>query len=265
MPHFRLCTQGYFFPRCLALVPVVIFSAFALISVSRCSGSQGGGATVSPGGSARDYLTSTPYTSLVIEMQSVSGFAPTATAKNNLISFLQARLNKPIGVTIVDETIASPGQSSYSLDDVRRIETASRKLSNSDTKMTAYFLFLDGNSTSDSSSGQILGTAYAPSSMVIYEKTIQSLSGTPVTQPSTAVLESTVLEHEFGHLLGLVNTGTVPQNEHQDSAHGAHCSNTACLMYWNVDTSGIIGNLLGGTVPSLDADCLADLKANGGK
>jgi hypothetical protein len=250
--------------RPLGKAAAVAVSVSILFFLGRCSGSQGGGSALNPGSSARDYLTSSSYTSLVIEMQSVSGYAPTTTAKNNLISFLQARLHKPLGITIADETITSPGQSSYTLDDVKRIESTSRKLSSSGSQMTAYFLFLDGNSTSDSSSGQILGTAYAPSSMVIYEKTIQSLSSVPVTQPSTAVLESTVLEHEFGHLLGLVNTGTSPQSTHQDTAHGAHCTNTACLMYWNVDTSGIIGNLLGGTVPSLDADCLADLQANGG-
>ena len=235
------------------------------LALTQCTIAGGSGSAANPGNSARDYLTSSPYTSLVIEMQSVPGFAPTATAKSNLIAFLQARLNKPVGITIVDESLVSPGQSSYSLDDVRRIEGSSRKLASTGTQMTAYFLFLDGSSTSDSSNGQILGTAYAPTSMVIYEKTIQALSGTPVTQPSTAVLESTVLEHEFGHLLGLVNTGTTPQVQHQDNPHGAHCSNNACLMYWNVDTSGIIGNLLGGTIPSLDADCLHDLQANGGK
>ncbi len=234
------------------------------LALSQCS-SDSSGSAANPGSAASDYLAATTYTSLVIEMQSVSGFAPTAISKNNLIAFLQAHLNKPLGITIVDETISSPGQRSYSLDDVRRIESASRKIYSSGNQMTAYFLYLDGNSTSDSSSGQILGTAYGPSSMVIYEKTIQSLSGTPVTQPSTAVLESTVIEHEFGHLLGLVNTGTTPQSAHQDTAHGAHCSASACLMYWNVDTSGIIGNLLGGSVPSLDSDCLADLRVHGGK
>ncbi len=66
-------------------------------------------------------------------------------------------------------------------------------------------------------------------------------------------------------LLGLVNTGTTPQTDHQDHAHGAHCTQTSCLMYYQVDTSNFLANLLGGTVPSLDAACVQDLKANGGK
>ena len=120
-------------------------------------------------------------------------------------------------------------------------------------------------SSSDTGSLKILGQAYGSSSMVLYEKTIQSLSTTPVTQPSRTVLETTVIEHEMGHILGLVNIGSSPQSVHQDTAHGAHCTTTSCLMYYLSDTGDIVSNLLGGTVPSLDAACLQDLQANGGK
>lgn len=217
------------------------------------------------GDSARDYLATDSYTSLVVEIQAVSGYRPSATAQTNLVNFLATYLNKPGGVTIhLDADIAPPGKTTYSIADVQSIEASQRTLQSAGTQAVAYFLFLDGNSTSDSSSGQILGQAYAPSSLVIYEKTIQNLSGA-IGQPSRAVLESTVMQHEFGHILGLVNIGTPMQSAHQDTAHGAHCTNTACLMYWQVDTSNFVANLLGGTVPTLDSGCTADLHANGGK
>jgi hypothetical protein len=37
-------------------------------------------------------------------------------------------------------------------------------------------------------------------------------------------------------------------------------------MYWSSETGGGISNMVsGGTAPKLDAQCIADLQANGGK
>ena len=84
--------------------------------------------------------------------------------------------------------------------------------------------------------------------------------------PSLEVLETTVVNHEFGHLLGLVNAGSPLQSDHQDTEHGKHCTEQDCLMYYTAETGeGIINMLSGGSVPSLDAQCIADLQANGGK
>ena len=38
-----------------------------------------------------------------------------------------------------------------------------------------------------------------------------------------------------------------------------------CLMYYATETSDIFGLLVTGNIPTLDAQCLADLHANGGK
>ncbi len=44
--------------------------------------------------------------------------------------------------------------------------------------------------------------------------------------------EQSVLIHEGGHALGMVNNGLPMSEEHQDSEHGAHCTNDKCVMYW---------------------------------
>jgi hypothetical protein len=37
-------------------------------------------------------------------------------------------------------------------------------------------------------------------------------------------------------------------------------------MFWSAESSAGIANMVsGGTVPSLDSQCIADLRANGGK
>ena len=65
------------------------------------------------------------------------------------------------------------------------------------------------------------------------------------------------------YLMGLVNQGSPMQKDHLDHGNGAHCINSHCLMYYDVEKSTVGGNLF--SIPTLDADCEADLKANGGK
>ncbi len=86
-----------------------------------------------------------------------------------------------------------------------------------------------------------------------------------LAQPSRAAAETAVINHEFGHLLGLVNNGTPMIGDHQDEPHGKHCDNSKCLMYYAAETSDLLANLLTGAVPGLCVNCENDLKGNGGK
>jgi len=224
------------------------------------------------GASARDLLSADKYQSLLIEIQAMQGFEPTAQAQAALQAFITARVNKPGGVTlVVDPPIPAQNKGAYTLNDVGQLEATNRQNYTTGTRMVSYFLFLDGASTEDDaqSGRKILAYAYQNTSMAVFEKTIQSISGSLPGQASAATVETTVVEHELGHLLGLVNLnpGTPIQSPHQDTPNGNHCTVKNCLMYFSVNTSDVVSNLLsfGGTPPPLDAQCLADLKANGGK
>jgi hypothetical protein len=227
---------------------------------------------LAPGAAAHDLLSADTYQSLSIEIQAMQGFEPTAQTKSNLMQFISARVNKPGGVTILDDPPIPPqGKGPYSLNDVGMIEAANRQHYTTGKSAVVYFLFLDGSSTDDNAQNgtAVLAYAYQNTSMAVFEKTIQSSSGSLPGQVSATTLETTVVEHEFGHLLGLVNLspGTPMQTAHQDTAHGNHCNVQSCLMYWSVNTSDVLNNLisLGGKPPALDAQCLADLQGNGGK
>ena len=79
-------------------------------------------------------------------------------------------------------------------------------------------------------------------------------------------METTVVSHEFGHILGLTNLGSDMQEDHEDDAHPKHCDVEICLMYWATESSAGLDNMLNMTsAPQLDAQCIADLQANGGK
>ena len=128
------------------------------------------------------------------------------------------------------------------------------------SQLGVYFLYTDGGYTE----GNVLGIAFRNTSMCIFGKTIHDNSG-GIGQASRTKLESTVLEHEAGHILGLVDVGTAMQTNHKDAGHGSHCNNTNCLMYYSSETTDVLGFLITGSIPTLDANCKADLKANGGK
>jgi hypothetical protein len=212
------------------------------------------------GTSANDLLSASKYTSVKIEIQYMPGFQPDAGSVNNLTAFISSLMNKPGGVTVIQTQVASAGKTVLTLNDIATIEKNNRTVYTSGSQLGVYFLFTDGNY----SDVNVLGLAYRNTSMSILGKTIHDNSG-GLGQASRIKVESTVLEHEFGHILGLVDLGSPMQAGHKDAAHGSHCNNSSCLMYYASETTDILGILITGTVPPLDANCRADLTANGGK
>ena len=210
--------------------------------------------------SAHDFLSSEKYNKLTVEILFVNGYKPDDAAIVNLQSFLEARLNKPSGITVTYKNISSPGKSYYTVDDVQKIEREDRDHYTHGNSLYSFIFFADA----PYSDPNVLGIAYGSTSTVIFEKTVVNNSG-GFGQPTKTVLESTVTEHEFGHLMGLVDNGTNMVHPHLDSSHGQHCNNQNCLMYYATETTDILSNLIGGNIPPLDGNCIEDLQANGGK
>jgi hypothetical protein len=212
------------------------------------------------GASAKEILASSTYTSLKIEIQYMTGFAPDGGAIAHLQSTLGALVNKPGGISIVTNEIPGSGNQTLSLNDIKSIEQKNRTAFTSSTELALYVLYTNGNYTEDN----VLGVSYKNTSVVLLGKKIHDNSGA-LGQASRTKLEATVLEHEIGHLLGLVDLGSPMQTAHRDATHGNHCNNSNCLMYYSSETSDILGFLITGNIPTLDANCRADLHANGGK
>lgn len=212
------------------------------------------------GASAKDLLASTRYSSVKIEIQYMPGYAPDAAAINNLSSFFYNLVNKPDGVSVFQTQIVASGKTVLSINDIATIEKTNRTAYTSGNQLAVYFLYTDGAY----SEGNVLGVAYRNTSMCIIGKTIHDNSGA-VGQVSRTKLETTVLQHEMGHILGLVDLGSNMQTNHKDSPHGNHCTSTNCLMYYASETTDALGFLLTGAIPTLDFNCSTDLHANGGK
>lgn len=212
------------------------------------------------GASAKELLTATSYTSLNIEIQYMPGFQPDQQALNNLSAFLNTYLNKPGGITIHQAQISGSGKSSLTLNDISLIEKNNRTAYSTGSTAAIYILVADAMYSDPS----VLGVAYRNTSVCLFGQTIQQNSGS-IGQVNRTKLVTTVAEHEMGHLLGLVDLGSPMVTNHKDASHGNHCNNQNCLMYYASETTDLLGFLITGNVPVLDANCITDLRSNGGK
>lgn len=214
--------------------------------------------------SPADFLSSATFKKLVVQVVYDQGYPPTTETINGIKSFLSARINKPEGIEVTLQEISGPKKPTLSVADMQEVETKYRKLYAAGNTLSIFFYATNAQYQEAESKFQTLGVQYGDASIVLFGNTIRNNSG-GIGQPPHTVLETSVALHEFGHVLGLVNTGTSMVTPHMDEPHGHHCKDEDCLMYYAVETTDIVANLLGGKVPPLDADCSNDLKANGGK
>lgn len=219
--------------------------------------------TLGAGASANDFLSGESYTELVVEIDYMTGHAPDSDALDQLATFLEARLNKTTITFRTPTEIAAGGQQTYTVSDIRSLEEANRDDFTEGGTLTAYMLFVDGTFEQEN----VLGVAYYNTSTAYFGGAYEEASG-GLGQPSRTLTEATSFRHEFGHLFGLVaidGSGTEMQTEHQDEAHGHHCDNDQCLMYYAIESTDLFGGVLGAEIPSLDQNCIDDLRANGGR
>ena len=247
------------------LVIITVFSCSTNENISTLENGINSAPNLRPTGtSSKDFLSASKYKSLIIEVFYIQNFRPESQTLVNLKQFIETKLNKPGGVTLIEKEISSPGNSPYAIDEIVAVEKANRTKFNDTNVLTLYLLFADGNYATDTNNSFTLGIAYRNTSFVVFEKSIQGLSNS-IAEPNRVDLETTVVLHELCHLLGLVDLGSPMQTLHIDEAHGNHCNNQRCLMYWQTENNSVLQMMTTGNVPELDANCMADLKANGGK
>lgn len=240
----------------MTLLRLIILTVFGALVLAGCKKDNlnAGPFAIEP----KDFLSSKKYEKLIVEVAYVDGFKPEQASLDNLKAFLSARLNKPGGITFEYKSIPSPVKNAYDIESLREVEKDYRSHFSRRDELTVWIFFADA----PYSTSNTLGVVYGTTSFAIFQDVVQDNSG-GLGQPSQEVLETTVAEHEFGHLMGLVDAGTPMVTAH--SANDHHCSNNNCLMYYAVETLDIIGNLAGGEIPPLDQNCISDLQANGGK
>lgn len=214
------------------------------------------------GVSAADLLSDNSYTSLTVEFAFSEGLRPRQESLDAFKIFLEERLHKPDGITFIETEISTPFVDTQSIEEIRTLEAEQRTHYTVGDDIAVFIYFSHAISEGDTEATKTLGTAYYNTSLVVFEQTLRNLNASQGFD--LFILEETTLQHEFSHLLGLVNL----QNDdihgnHEDTAHGNHCIIEDCLMYYTSNRSSSFRNR--STVPVLDPLCIEDLQAKGGK
>ena len=212
------------------------------------------------GASAKEFLSGTNFTSLRIEIQYMPGFQPDPVSINLLVEMLNKRLNKPSGIFVELKEIAPTLKTIFSEEDIWNIESQNRTVFTNGSQLGAYILIISGSYYS----GSALALAYKNTSVCLFGESIKYFS-IGITDNAKSKIIAMLLEHEFGHLFGLVDMGTSMQVDHLDAQNGNHCESNTCLMHhtFEANTRDFIRDFV--DIPSFDANCLADMHANGGK
>ncbi|WP_318311851.1 hypothetical protein [Flagellimonas crocea] len=230
------------------------------------------GNRLATGASARDLLSNDNFDKLLIEIDYVTGFAPTAEAITNFEEFLRARTFKE-NIEFKYTALSSPNEESLTLDEVVELEKENRDEFNSGSTLAIHIYFADAPSEGDEQSEGLvtLGAVYRNTSMVIYESTVKQM-GNNSTAVTVAEVETATLLHEFGHLFGLVNLATESVNDHEDAEADNHCNVEGCLMRAELQFGASLlkqmqKNAAKGlaSIPDFDAECILDLQKYGGR
>lgn len=246
------------------------------------------------GKSANDILSNGKFTKLKIEIAYVVGFKPKKQTIDELVRYLKLHTFKENIETVYLE-LTSPDEDDLTVQEIADLETENRTVYNDGETLGIYIYFADSPSDGDDLEEGVvtLGAVYRNTSMVIYERTVKILAGRNLLI-TDADVEIATVNHEFGHLFGLVNLGTPAVNNHEDSEAANHCTIEGCIMRAKLQfggsgkSNGIVSknelksacSLSGNSVLEmlennvskglsnwvpLGEECVIDLKANGGR
>jgi len=218
--------------------------------------------TNSPGDSNEDLVTDRDFENLVIEVQYMPGTEPENESLDNLAEFLSDHLQKS-EISILDpQEISSLNQDFYTVEELQEIEEQNREVFSNEATLAVYILFVDGTFLGEEFEDPTrLGISTYNTSTAYFGETIDRISGPLQFDPSKELVESNTMQHQFGHLMGLVNLSTEMVDSHQDTPNGFHCTLQECLMHFRVNSTEYFDAQFIDTVPTLDEFCLEDLNA----
>jgi|GEM_PF-3380628 len=189
--------------------------------------------------------------SLTLEIQPMGAAQLSQEAYNHVKDFLVRELAwEPGQVSITvnpsisnyEDPYSEPGR--LSLRWAREVEKRIRKRRPTGKQGALFLLISDARSVDQTDTARPFGLAHRATSLILYHPAIADASGGE-GQPLRWRLEAAVVEHELGHLLGLVNTGgrkprttdiTKEEMSTSEALHEAadsptHCAHQKCLMH----------------------------------
>lgn len=189
---------------------------------------------------------------MVVEVKAVEGHELLGEALDHLVSVLDEVLDKPGGIEVRVAAIPQTADS-YDGQDLVDLEAEHREVRISDEVASVFVLSLNG----DFRDAPVVGVAYSGSSFAVFPETMDRASS-PFASPTA--IQRSVLVHEMGHLLRLVNIGYESPRHREDPDHPHHSSNEDSVMHWAVQSASLGDLLQGGPPDTFDDDDRADLE-----
>ncbi len=238
---------------------VMLISVITVLSSTGCLDSGGKESRV--GDNAKLYLQGSKYTRIILEIDYITGYPPSTQAITTLESRIDQYCDKSEGVLSIKDSISGNGDV-YSVEDIKDLEKRNRDYFKQGSDTVIYCLYLDGEYSESSS---VAGLAYGPSSIAIFKEKIDDIDipfWGPAVGLTSSDYETSIIVHEFGHLLSLVNIGYESDKTHEDENNEHHCIHESCVMYYSIESIDIYAYVLEQEkVPPSDfcSDCQYDL------
>lgn len=242
--------------------------AALLVTVSLASGCTFFDKVLGGGPDPADYVSGKKYAKLVVEVDYPAGYEPTPLA----LSTLEAAIKEVAGKSSVvvkrdDGTVPVETNRKYSNRDLDALHERFQDQKTGGDTAVLHVLFVAGGHADDTQDGRVLGLSSPGGYIVMLKGNIRASSSGGVLGIGGVKeenVERAVLVHEFGHAAGLVNLGAPMQTNHEDGQNRGHSLSKASVMYWAVESSLGLQELLNGgsSIPyQFDANDKADLRA----
>ena len=208
-----------------------------------------------PGGLTLACLQDDAYTSMVIEIDYEAGYKPMTSSTDMLVDRLENVCDKPGGISIDFTEVDFGHTGDWSANDVREKAWENKDTSPREGSILTWHILFPSGTYTDSS---VLGVAVDASSVALFSDSIQTANG-PFNRPSVEDVENSVIVHEVGHLLGLVNLVYQSPVDHEDENNEGHSNNDDSVMYWAIESADLANFIFGSLPNDFDDDDLADL------
>ena len=207
-----------------------------------------------PGGLTMACLTNS-YTKMIIEIDFESGYKPETSSTDLLKQRISEVCSFSQGITteFTETNFADVG--TWSADDVREQGWDNKKADPTEGKTLRWQLIFPAESYEDDS---VLGVAVDASTIAIFGESVDDAAGF-FSRPSAEDVENSVMVHEAGHLLGLVNLVYTSPVNHESADKPGHSDNDDSVMYWAIESRNV-GSFISGDLPNeFDQDDKDDL------
>lgn len=150
--------------------------------------------------------------------------------QNNLNAIFQYRSTAPSVIVPKDLSAMSamPGlnKTDWTSQEISLLNSTYKSGVSSSSHSRFYLYFVKGRLKDQPN---VIGANITGTPLIVIFKDVISNTGGPVIQK---YVEQSTIVHELGHALGFVNIGVPMKNTHLDQSHGAHTTNSNCVMYW---------------------------------